>query len=282
MSMEDVQSRPDERGVALDAVGVSGLRYPVSVAERERGKQETIAGFTMSVDLAHTVKGTHLSRFVQLLHEYAGEVTVYTLPLMAEALRERLDSACARVEADFPFFVERAAPISGARSLLECRARLTATAQGEDTHSTLGVTVPVTSVCPCSKAISDYGAHNQRGHITIEVRLIPGQGEELGALCAEDLIEVAERSASSPVYPLLKRPDERFVTMAAHDNPVFVEDMARNVVKALQNDPRIAAVQIEVSNEESIHNHAAFARVEWPHLGALESSATPGTQGPRP
>jgi len=271
--MEDVQNRPDTRGIALDAVGISQLRYPVSVAARDRGKQETVADFTLTADLPDTVKGTHLSRFVQLVHEYAGDLSVAALTRMAQDLTERLDSTYAQVETQFPFFVERAAPVTGATSLLECQARLTATARRTCVDAVIGVSVPVTSVCPCSKAISDYGAHNQRGRIAIDARLSSVEEQSAGALRADELIELAERCASSPVYPLLKRPDERFVTMAAHDNPVFVEDMVRNGARALLEDSRISAFRIQATNDESIHNHMAFARVEWPRPGAVSSGA---------
>lgn len=269
MILEDVQSRPDVRGIALDAVGISQLRYPVSVVARERGKQETVAGFSLTVDLPDAVKGTHLSRFVHLVHEYAGDLSVPSIVQMVQDLKERLGSTNARIDTEFPFFVERAAPVSGAKSLLECQVRLGATTQGPHAYAVVGVTVPVTSVCPCSKAISDYGAHNQRGHITIDVRLDQGDERASVEVSAEDLIELAERCASSPVYPILKRPDERFVTMAAHDNPVFVEDMARNAAHSLAGDARISAFSVTATNDESIHNHAAFARVEWPEPGAM-------------
>ena len=268
MILEDVQNRPDTRGIALDAVGISQLRYPAAVAARECGKQETVASFTLTVDLSGSVKGTHLSRFVHLVHEYAADLSVASLAQMAQDLKERLGSGLARIEAEFPYFVERAAPITGARAMLECQGRLTVEAYADVVRSLVGVTVPVTSVCPCSKAISDYGAHNQRGYIRVDSWLSDVVAQAGVPLSLEELIEVAESCGSSPVYPLLKRADERHVTMTAHDNPVFVEDMARSMVYALRDDSRISAFTVEVTNDESIHNHAAFARVTWPANGA--------------
>lgn len=264
MILEDVQNRPDTRGIALDAVGVSQLRYPTAVAARECGKQETVASFALTVDLSGSVKGTHLSRFVHLVHEYAADLSVASLTQMAQDLKERLGSGLARIEVEFPYFVERAAPISGAKAMLECQGRLVAEARADTVRSLIGVTVPVTSVCPCSKAISDYGAHNQRGHIRVDSWLSDDATRASTPLSLEELIEIAESCGSSPVYPLLKRADERHVTMTAHDNPVFVEDMARSVVHTLRDDSRISAFTVEVINDESIHNHAAFARVTWP------------------
>jgi GTP cyclohydrolase I len=264
MILEDVQNRPDTRGIALDAVGISQLRYPAAVAAREYGKQETVAGFALTVDLPSSVKGTHLSRFVHLVHEYAADLSIASLSQMAQDLKERLSSGLARIEAEFPYFVERAAPVTGARAMLECQGRLAAEARGDAVRPMIGVTVPVTSVCPCSKSISDYGAHNQRGHIRIDAWLSADADQASIPLSLDELIEMAEGCGSSPVYPLLKRADERHVTMAAHDNPVFVEDMARSVIHALRDDSRIATFTVEVTNDESIHNHAAFARATWP------------------
>lgn len=272
MTLEDVQGRPDTRGIALDNVGVTGLRYPIVACDRDGAKQDTIGHVTMAVALPADVKGTHLSRFVEILHEHATEISTATLPVILDALRERLSAPAARLRITATYFRERHAPVSQARSMMGYDVSWFATTDGSNTEVEFGVCVPVTSVCPCSKAISDYGAHNQRGHITIRVRPHhrPLDAEE--PLWLEDLIDLAERSASAPVFPLLKRPDERHVTMLAHDNPVFVEDMARNVAQQLRDNPRLAAFGVHAANEESIHDHAAFATVEWPRPGSLNDT----------
>jgi len=262
--LEDVQNRGDGRRVAIDQVGVSDLRYPISVLDREREKQHTVARLSLAVNLPHEFKGTHMSRFVEALDEHRGEITMRTLPAILRDLKQRLQAESARVEVSFPYFLERTAPVSGARALMDYECSFVGEANGSLEDFVLGVKVPVTTLCPCSKAISDYGAHNQRGYVTMEVRSRrrseDGQPE---LVWIEELVEVAERSASAPVYPLLKRPDERHVTMQAHDNPVFVEDLVRNVAVRLQDDAHVSWFRVHAENEESIHNHNAFARIEW-------------------
>ena len=261
--LADVQAGRDGRNMPVDEVGIAGIRYPVAVADREHGKQDTVAEVSMSVDLPAGVKGAHLSRFVEVLHETAGEITLQTVPAILEATRARLDAGRARLRVTFPFFLRRTAPVTGAVALMDYQCWLEGQADATGLRVTLGVRVPVTSVCPCSKAISDYGAHNQRSAITIQVR--PRNEDGLpAAIWAEELIETAEAAASSPVFPVLKRPDERHVTMRAHDHPVFVEDMARAVAETLSSDERIAWFAVEAASEESIHNHAAFARIQSP------------------
>lgn len=269
MTLEDVQGRADARGIALDEVGVTGLRYPIVVCDRNGTKQDTIGQITMSVALPADVKGTHLSRFVEVLHDHASEVSATTVPVILDALCERLTTPAARLRIQATYFRERYAPVSRARSVLGYDVSWFAATHGGAPDVELGVRVPVTSVCPCSKAISDYGAHNQRGHITIHVRPHPQPDHPTEPVWLEELIDIAESSASAPVFPLLKRPDERHVTMLAHDNPVFVEDMARNVATQLHADSRLTAFGVHTANEESIHNHAAFATLESPHPGSL-------------
>jgi GTP cyclohydrolase I len=259
--LADIQASRDDRNLRVDEVGIIGIRYPVVVADREHGKQDTIAEVSMSVDLPPHVKGAHLSRFVEVLHEAAGAITPQAVPDVLEAIRQRLGASNARLEVTFPFFLRRAAPVTGAAALMEYQSSVAGEITGSLTHVTLGVQVPVTSVCPCSKAISDYGAHNQRAIITIRVRPREEEGV-LAHIWAEDLIDVAEAAASCPVFPLLKRPDERYVTMRAHDHPVFVEDMARAAAEELGRNPRIAWFSVEAASDESIHNHAAFARIQ--------------------
>jgi len=261
--MEDVQNRPDARRVALDRVGVADLRYPIVVLDRDHQRQHTVAVLSMSVNLPHDFKGTHMSRFIEILNLHRGEITMHTIPAILRDLREKLSAESAHVEANFPYFIERKAPVSGAVALMDYECSFNAVADGSKNNFIFGVKVPVTSLCPCSKAISDYGAHNQRGYITILVRTIQdGQGS-YRMVWFEELIDIAERSASAPVYPLLKRPDERHVTMQAFDNPVFVEDMVRNVSTALQSDERIDWFSVHALNHESIHNHGAFASIQW-------------------
>jgi GTP cyclohydrolase IB len=259
--LADVQASRDDRNLRVDEVGIIGIRYPVVVADREHGKQDTIAEVSMSVDLPPRVKGAHLSRFVEVLHEAAGEITPQTIPAILEAMRQRLEARSACLEVTFPFFLRRAAPVTGAVALMEYQSSLVGELTRSLAHVTLGVRVPVTSVCPCSKAISDYGAHNQRATITIRARPREEEGV-LSQIWAEDLIEVAEAAASCPVFPILKRPDERHVTMRAHDHPVFVEDMVRAGAEELGCNPRIAWFSVEAASDESIHNHAAFARIQ--------------------
>lgn len=261
--MKDVQGRLDTRQIAIDQVGVSELRYPIVVLDRENEKQHTVAVLTMSVGLPHHFKGTHMSRFLEVLNEHRGEVTQRTLPYILRALRERLEADSARIEVHFPYFVEREAPISRARGIMDYECFFVGESNGAREDFILGVRVPVTSLCPCSKEISDYGAHNQRGYITIEVRSVPQPDSPRTLIWIEELIEYAELSGSAPVYPLLKRADERHVTMQAYDNPVFVEDMVRNVSQRLQEDTRVAWFKVHAVNHESIHNHGAFAQIEW-------------------
>ena len=259
--LEDVQNRRDHRDLPIDEVGITGIRYPVAVSDREHGKQDTIADVTMSVDLRPEFKGTHLSRFVEMLSDAAGEVTPATMPVMLGILRHRLAAHRAYLEFRFPYFLRRAAPVTGESALMDYQCWLSGELDDSGIRLTLGVRVPVTSVCPCSKAISDYGAHNQRAYITIRVRPKFGEDGQPPPVWADDLIDIAEAAASCPVYPVLKRPDERHVTMRAYDHPVFVEDMVRAVAGELAANEQIESFSVEAASEESIHNHSAFARI---------------------
>ncbi len=264
MILEDVQNWPDHRGIALDEVGITGLRYPISVWDRQHAKQDTIAEISLAVGLAAEVKGTHLSRFVELLGEHAGELIQRTIPTVLAQMQQRLDSRTAYLRVAFPYFLPRAAPVSGATALMDYACSFTATAAPGSMAFELSVRVAVSSVCPCSKAISDYGAHNQRGYLTVQVRPVRDGEGGFALVWIEELVDIAEASASSPVYPLLKRSDERHVTMAGYDNPVFVEDMVRAVAARLRDDERIERFGVAAVTEESIHNHGAYARLEWP------------------
>ena len=256
--LPDIQATPDPRGLAIDQVGISDLRYPIRVTDREGNPFPTVATIAMSVHLPHQFKGTHMSRFLEVLSLHEGEVTSRTLPSILRDLRDRLHAREAHIEVAFTYFVTKRAPVSGAEAKVgcECVLRGVSSSKGDDLR--LRVTVPVTTLCPCSKEISEYGAHNQRGMVTLDVRpQRKGSGWEL--ILIEDLIEVAEQSGSAPVYALLKRPDERHVTMQAYDNPVFVEDVVRNAAAQLRADSRVSAFTVKAVNQESIHDHNAFA-----------------------
>jgi GTP cyclohydrolase I len=261
--MDDVQNQLDHRRIPIDQVGVSDLRCPIVVLDRQFQQQQTVATLTMSVNLPHHFKGTHMSRFVEVLNDHRGEVTMRTVPAILRDLKGRLQAESARIQVTFPYFLERTAPASGARALMDYECSFVGDLNGSHADFVLGVRVPVTSLCPCSKAISDYGAHNQRGLIAINVRSVATPTGDPELIWIEELIELAERSASAPVYPLLKRSDERHVTMQAYDNPVFVEDIVRNIAVRLQEDARVAWFEVHAVNHESIHNHSAFARLEW-------------------
>lgn len=259
MELIDIQKTEDHRRVELDQVGVCDLKYPITVLDRTQGHQQTIATVSLSVALPAKIKGTHMSRFIEVLNAHRGEITMIAIPAILAHLKERLEAPAAQISMTFPYFVEKAAPVTGLKGYLDCEATFVGTSsdtEGED--FALLVKVPVASLCPCSKAISDYGAHNQRGEVAMQVRLAEQDGK-LAKMFIEELIEVAESSASAPLYPLLKRSDERFVTMQAYDNPAFVEDIARNVSVRLREDSRIRSFEVKVTNFESIHAHNAFA-----------------------
>ena len=254
--LADVQASQDIRNVPIERVGVRGLRYPLVVQGR-LGVQHTVAEAELTVLLDATVKGTHMSRFVEMLESWSSPVGPGNLSEHLVGMLERLDAAAGRIDLRFPFFIRKRAPVSGVESLLDYQAGMTAEIKmGSVPQVTLVLTAPVTSLCPCSKEISDYGAHNQRSHVTLEVELT-----EPGLLDFEALAEIAEGAASCEVYGLLKRPDEKYVTERAYDNPKFVEDLVRDLALALHGHPAIQRYVVEVENFESIHNHSAFARL---------------------
>jgi GTP cyclohydrolase IB len=253
-SLEDVQAQADRRGVPINEVGICDLRYPILVTARA-GVQSTVATVHATVALPDDARGTHMSRFVESLSERIGPLDANSCASLAEDLCARLTSAEATVGFRFTYFIKRAAPITGLPGLVDVEATLEATAR-ETTTVRVGVRVPVTSLCPCSREISDYGAHNQRGHVEIAVVCQPGE-----SVTIEDLVDMADDAASAPIYSLLKRVDERSVTMSAYEKPAFVEDIARDVVLALRADHRIAEYSVSVINQESIHNHNAIATI---------------------
>ncbi|MFZ8885981.1 MAG: GTP cyclohydrolase FolE2 [Steroidobacteraceae bacterium] len=253
--IEDVQARPDRRRIPIDRVGVKDLTHPVRVLDRSGEGQHTVARFNMYVHLPHDFKGTHMSRFVELLNRHQREVSVASFSSLVAEMTEVLDSESGHIEMRFPFFVRKRAPVTRVESLMNYEASLIGEHRRGESQLWLRVEVPVTSLCPCSKDISDYGAHNQRSRVTLTVR--PDQ-----PLWLEELIEVAESEASCEVYGILKRPDEKFVTEKAYDNPKFVEDLVRDIAGRLESDGRIVAYTIEAENLESIHNHSAYARID--------------------
>jgi len=262
MSLEDVQKSSANHEISIDHVGVTNLSYPIVVLDQKDEKQHTVANISMSVDLPHQFKGTHMSRFIEILNKHRGEITLKNLPEILNELKSTLEAEKAKIEVSFPYFLEKAAPVSKACALMDYQCTFTGEANGSFCDLVLGVAVPVTSLCPCSKAISDKGAHNQRGYITIEIRTTLNEKGKRHFVWIEELIDVAEKSASAPVYPFLKRDDERYVTNQAYDNPVFVEDMVRNVAAMLKLDNRVAWFKVRAENHESIHNHNAFAIIE--------------------
>jgi len=260
--MNDVQARPDHRGIALQQVGICSLPYPITVTDKAHQQTHTVATIAMSVNLPPAEKGTHMSRFVEELKVHHNNISMRTLPRLLNDMKGRLMQDCARVEISFPIFLERVAPVSRSRALVGYQCRMVAEMKGTEQDSILEVKVPVTSLCPCSKEISDYGAHNQRGTITLAVRTTLSEDGNPHQIWIEDLIDVAEASASSPVYTSLKREDEKFVTESAYLTPCFVEDITRNVVERLQQDARVAWFRVHVENFESIHGHSAYAVCE--------------------
>jgi GTP cyclohydrolase I len=253
-TIADVQGSPDHRHLTIDKVGIKNIRHPVRVRDRNQGEQHTIATFDMYVELPHHFKGTHMSRFVEILNNHEREISVRSFRVMLHEIADRLTSTRGHIEMRFPYFIEKRAPVSGVSSLIDYEVTLA----GEIDHGRTGievkVVVPVTSLCPCSKEISDFGAHNQRSHVTLHVRTN-------AFVWIEELIRIAESEASCELYGLLKRPDEKHVTERAYQNPKFVEDLVRDIAARLNIDERIDAYSVEAENFESIHNHSAYAQI---------------------
>jgi len=255
LPIPDVQATPDTRHLAIDRVGIKSIRHPVKVAERAGGVQHTIAMFNMYVGLPHHFKGTHMSRFVEILNAHEREISPDTFRVMLREMVKKLEAQSGHVEMTFPYFVSKKAPVSGVQSLMDYEVTFIGEiVDGVETF-TLKVLVPVTSLCPCSKKISDRGAHNQRSHVTIAARIN-------AFVWIEELIDKVEKQASSELWGLLKRPDEKYVTEHAYDNPKFVEDMVRDIAADLNADARIEGYVVESENFESIHNHSAYAMIE--------------------
>jgi GTP cyclohydrolase I len=251
--LSDKQSEPDHRQLRIDKVGVRGLRFPVQVCDKNtHALQNTVATVGLFVDLPEEFKGTHMSRFVEVLNAHGGVIHVASIPEMLEALQKKLHAQNAHLEMEFPYFIVKKAPVSGKEGVVDYTVRFEAAMSGREFDFLLTVKCNVTTLCPCSKAISKYGAHNQRGEVTVQVR-----SEKI--LWIEDLIAQIEASGSSEMYSLLKREDEKAVTERAYENPVFVEDLVRNVALRLNAQSEITWYRVEAENYESIHNHNAYA-----------------------
>lgn len=253
--LKDTQNEPDDRRIAIDRVGVRALKFPLRIRDRDQSHQHTIATVSLAVDLPHHYKGTHMSRFVEVLHAHGRELTVGSIAAMPKELLDRLDARKAHVEMRFPYFRAKQAPVSKAEGLVDYGVVFQVDAEGDDVDFVVTVEVPVTTLCPCSKAISARGAHNQRGTVTLSVRFRK-------PIWIEDLIELVEASASSELFSILKRPDEKHVTEVAYDNPVFVEDLVRNIAQRAEKHRDIRWYRVEAENYESIHNHNAWAMIE--------------------
>jgi GTP cyclohydrolase I len=253
-AIPDVQSTPDTRHIAIQRVGVKGVRYPLTV-KTSTGTQPSVGTWNMYVHLPEEQKGTHMSRFIALLEGMHGPLDVAVFSKLLCDMLALLEAKAGRIEVSFPYFINKTAPVSGVQSLLDYEVGMTGEIRNGEITITLKLMVPVTSLCPCSKKISAYGAHNQRSHITVHAVLN-------GELAVEELIAQIEAQASCELYGLLKRPDEKYVTERAYENPKFVEDLVRDVAGVLNKDERVLAYTLEAENFESIHNHSAYALIE--------------------
>lgn len=251
----DTQNSLDTRHIAIDKVGIKDIKHPVVVSDRSGREQHTVANFNMYVNLPEKYKGTHMSRFVEILNDHEYEITVQSFKRMIEEMTKLLNAQSGDIEMSFPYFVNKAAPVSGVKSLMDYEVSFIGQIKDHKPEVLVKVQVPVTSLCPCSKNISEYGAHNQRSHITACVRM-------KDFIWIEELIDIIEKVASCELYGLLKRPDEKYVTERAYDNPKFVEDIVRDVAVEFNKDERILAYTVESENFESIHNHSAYAMLE--------------------
>jgi GTP cyclohydrolase I len=252
--MPDVQGSRDSRQVAIDKVGVKGVTYPIRLRTPDGGEQTTVANINMYVSLPHYQKGTHMSRFLEVLNQYSNAITPSCIPKITTSIRERLDAAEAHFEASFTYFITKRAPVTGMPGMMDYKVSFAATSSAAASDFVMTVMAPATSLCPCSKEISRYGAHNQRCHIEAAVRF-------KGNMWIEELAEIIEQAASTQVYAVLKRPDEKYVTEAAYENPKFVEDIIRDLAIALDAEDRIEWYSISSENFESIHNHNAYAQI---------------------
>ena len=263
--MKDVQTRKDHRKIEINKVGVKHIRYPITVLDKAKGVQHTVASVNMYVDLPHHFKGTHMSRFVEILNKHKGDISIRTFSGILSEMKKRLKARTAHLEFEFPYFIEKEAPVSRSKSLMEYICRFYGSNNGKSDF-TVGIVVPITTVCPCSKEISQFGAHNQRSMVTIHLRFRK-------FIWIEDIIELVENCASCDLYAILKRPDEKYVTEKAYQNPMFVEDVVREIANRLKRDGNITWFTVESENFESIHNHSAYAYVERGFNGRFPGNA---------
>jgi GTP cyclohydrolase IB len=253
--MKDIQSLPDDRNLPIDKVGIKNLRYPVTVLDRAKAIQHTVAVINMYVDLPHTYKGTHMSRFVEILHIIRPEISIQNISVVLSQMKQHLKAASAHLEVTFPYFIEKRSPISRSPGLMDYTCSIIGASDPEDQIDLMTeVVVPISSVCPCSKEISDEGAHNQRGEVRLSTRF-------KRFIWLEDMIELVESCASCEVYSILKRVDEKEVTEKGFSNPKFVEDIVRDVAHRLNQDSNITWFSVSAENFESIHNHSAYAQI---------------------
>lgn len=249
----DVQNMVDDRHVTIEKVGVKGVKHPITVEDRKNGMQHTVADFDMFVELPHEYRGTHMSRFLEVMNEFREKSIISEIESFVLSIKNRLTADSAYVDIRFPYFIEKAAPVSGIKSLMSYNCFFKAS-HTDKFDMEIGVEVPITTVCPCSKEISEYGAHNQRSLVTVSIKYD-------GYVWLEEIIDIVERCSSCELYSLLKRPDEKYVTERGYENPKFVEDIVRDVVVELREDKRIKSYSVESENFESIHNHSAYASV---------------------
>ncbi|MGC9323868.1 MAG: GTP cyclohydrolase FolE2 [Desulfomonilia bacterium] len=252
--MKDVQKLPPDTPIAIEKVGVKGISYPIVVSDKQRGTQHTVASINLYVDLPREFKGTHMSRFIEVLNEYKEEIHIKNFEHILNEIKRALEAQSAHMEIEFPYFIEKRAPVTDSVGLMEYTCSLMGMV-GAQREFKVGVKVPIQTLCPCSKEISQYGAHNQRGIVTVVVRY-----EKF--FWIEDLIATIEECGSSPVYPILKRPDEKYVTEHAYDHPMFVEDVVRRIASQLEKRDEFSWYSVEAENFESIHNHSAYAYIE--------------------
>jgi GTP cyclohydrolase I len=256
--MEDIQNNQDHRNMDIDQVGVKGIRYPITVLDKDMGEQQTVAKINMYVNLPRYYKGTHMSRFIEIINEHSRRISMQNLSEILEEMKKRLNAESAHVEITFPYFVSKTAPVTNSEGLMEYKCSFKGALNGfvsPRSDMVVSIHVPISTLCPCSKEISEYGAHNQRGEVRLQVRFKK-------FVWIEDLIKLVEDSASTEVFSVLKREDEKYVTEKAYDNPMFVEDIVREISVKLDDDPNITWFSVESENFESIHNHSAYACIE--------------------
>lgn len=252
--MKDIQKQRDFRKIEINKVGVKNIRYPITVLDKAKGVQHTVASVNMYVDLPHRFKGTHMSRFVEILNKYKGDISIKNFSKILSEMKRKLKAKSAHLEVEFPYFIEKEAPVTKAKSLMEYVCRFCGSSN-EKNDFYIGIMVPITTVCPCSKEISEFGAHNQRSMVTVNLRFKK-------FIWIEDIIHLVEECASCDLYSILKRPDEKYVTEKAYKKPMFVEDVVREIASKLKKDKNITWFTVESENFESIHNHSAYAFVE--------------------